>query len=314
MVKGVSENKENAILNAMNIRIEDRSPDMDTLIKELTTDEPVARINGKIKRKDILQWPLWLKITIPMAMMGVIALFVLLITGVISFEFKKPREIAIPDGMTRVPRIVSMDEESAKNKLAEKKLNYIVTGAEYDSLIAEGCVLIQAMEVGSLVPVNSNLEVIISAGAECYDVPYLVGMNKDEAVELLEISFFEYEIVEEYNSVIASDCVISQSVSGGTELEKGSVINITISKGRDPEKTYSFDGELMPDLSGKTLEEAQTICESYGILLKVTDYEYNDELATSCVITQSVEVDETISADTVVELVLSKGKRIYGTI
>ena len=311
LVKGISENKENAILNSMNIRIEDRSPDMDSLIKELTTDEPVARINGKIKKKDIFQWPLWLKITIPMAMMGVIALFVLLITGVIGFDFKKPREIVVPDGMTRVPRIVSMDEDSAKSLLADKKLNFIVTGAEYDSLIDEGCVLTQAMEVGSIVPVNSNLEVVISAGAECFDVPYLVGLDKDKAVELLEDNFFVYEITEDYSSVIETDCVISQSIVGGTELEKGSAVNIVISKGRNPEVSYDFRGTVMPNLSGKTFEEVITICEGYGILLRVSDYEHSNQVPTSCVITQSVDAGEEISVDMVVELVLSKGERIY---
>ena len=310
-VKGVSENRENAILNAMNIRIEDRSPDMDTLIKALTTDEPVARINGKIKKKDILQWPLWLKITIPTAMMAIIALLVLFITGVIGFDMKKPREIAIPDGMTRVPRIVSMDEESAKKILAEKKLNYIVTGAEYDSLIGEGCVLSQTMVVGALVPVNSNIEVIISAGVECYDVPYLTGISKDEAIKLLEDYFFEYEITEEYSSTIEIGYVINQSIDGGVEVEKGSTINLTISKGRNPDISYSFSGNSMPDLQGKTFEEAQGICESYGILLKVTAYEYNNQLPSSCIITQSIEAGEEISADTIVELVLSKGERIY---
>ena len=33
---------------------------------------------------------------------------------------------------------------------------------------------------------HSNIEVIISAGVECYDVPYLIGISKDEAIKLLE--------------------------------------------------------------------------------------------------------------------------------
>ncbi len=309
-VKRISENKENAILNAMNIRIEDRSPDMDTLIRQLTTDEPVARINGKIKRKDILQWPLWVKITIPMAMMGVIALLVLLITGVIGFEFKKPREIGIPDGMTRVPRIVTMDEESAKNTLLEKQLNYMVVGTKNDETIESGCVLTQNASVGSIVAINYSVEVVISAGIEQYEVPYMVGILKEEAVTALESSF-TYEIVEEFDSVIEKGYVTKQSIDGGVEVDKGTLITLTISKGRNPEIEYEFEGDKMPNLVGLTLVEAMELCEKSGIKLVVTSYEYSTEYDGMCVLEQNTDEGAVIKADTTVEIVLSKGAQIF---
>ena len=51
--KKISRVTENAILNALNIRIEDRTQTVAQLIADLTADEPVKRVYGKIKKIDI---------------------------------------------------------------------------------------------------------------------------------------------------------------------------------------------------------------------------------------------------------------------
>ncbi len=310
-VKNISTNKENAILNAMNVRIEDRSPDMDTLIHELTTDEPVARVCGKIKKIDILKWPLWLKITVPTALVAIITLTVLFITGVIGFDIHSPREIWIPDGMTRVPRVVSMNEEEAVTLLSEKQLSYVVVGMRYDEQIGEGCILTQGSSVGSVVPVNSALDVVISAGIETMEVPYITGFTQEHAIEELTSQSFTYEIVESYDSVIEKGCIVSQSVAGGSELDKGTMLTLVVSKGRDPEISYTFEGEEMPDINGMLLDDVKAVCEDYGIKLVVTEYEYSNEYDGMCVITQGIDAGSYIQSDIVVEIVLSKGAIIY---
>ena len=309
--KSISENRENAILNAMNVRIEDRSLDMDTLIYELTTDEPVARVCGKIKKIDILKWPLWLKITVPTALVAIITLTVLFITGVIGFDIHSPREIWIPEGMTRVPRVVSMDEETAQATLEEKLMSYVVVGMRYDEQIGSGCILTQGSSVGSVVPVNYALEVVLSAGVEQIEVPYVTGFEQAHAIEDLEAEEFFYEIVEEYDSVIKEGCVVSQSIAGGSEQNKGSVITLVVSKGRNPEVSYDFSGDTMPDLSEMELDDAKELCEEYGIKLLVTEYEYSSDVDEMCVISQEIEAGAYIHSDVVVKIVLSKGDLIY---
>ena len=53
LVKNISRNREVAILNAMNVRVEDRTPDIKTFIEELNADPPAKRRYGKIKKIDI---------------------------------------------------------------------------------------------------------------------------------------------------------------------------------------------------------------------------------------------------------------------
>ena len=309
--EGISENRENAILNAMNVRIEDRSPDMDTLLYELTTNDPVDRVCGKIKKIDILKWPLWLRITVPTAFVAIVTLTVLFLTGVIGFDIHSPRDIYVPEGMTRVPRIVSMDEETAHKALAEKQMDYVVVGMRFDEQIGEGCILTQGLSVGSVVPVNYALEVVLSAGTEQIEVPYITGFDKEVAVEILENNYFTYEITEEYDSVIKEGCIASQSIEGGAEIDKGSLISIVVSKGRNPEEIYDFSGDSMPSLVGLTLLEAKELCEDYGIKLVVTEYEYSSEYDSMCVLSQVINEGDYIQQDVVVEITMSKGELVY---
>lgn len=309
--KTISKNVENAILNAMNVRIEDRTPDMPTLIEELTTEEEVVRRNGKIKKIDILKWPLGVKIAVPTALVSIITLIVLFLTGVIGFKKHTPRDIYIPDGMTRVPRIVSMLEDEAQATLVEKNLNLVVSGKQYDSQIAEDCILMQELTVGSVVPINYNLGVVISAGERSVSMPFVVGFDKDTAIKNLEDMELSYEIIEDYDSVFPEGYICAQSIAGGTETSIGTVVTLTVSLGRDPDVDYSFEEDVMPDIVGISLDEAKKLCEKQGIILIVSEYQYNADYDAMYVLAQGVKEGEAIQKDATVEIVLSKGKQSY---
>ncbi|MCM1307716.1 MAG: InlB B-repeat-containing protein [Butyrivibrio sp.] len=311
LIDGISENTENAILNAMNVRIEDRTQDMDTLIHELTTEDEVVRRNGKIKKIDILRWPLWLKIAVPTALTAVVTLLVLFLTGVIGFNIHSPREIYVPDGMTRVPRIVSMEQDEAVATLQERKIELVVSGKKYDEQISEGCVLTQEMTVGSVVPVNYNMGVLLSAGVRGVEAPFVTGFEKERAAELVSESELICEFVEEYDSVIPEGYISYQSVEGGTEVAVGSLMTLTVSLGRDPDEEYSFSKGDMPEIEGLSFDEAKALCEKQGILLVVSEYESSEEYDAMNVLTQSIAYGKDIQENSTVEVVLSKGKNTY---
>ena len=114
LVKNISRNREVAILNAMNVRVEDRTPDIKTFIEELNADPPAKRRYGKIKKIDIYSWPLWLKILVPSLLTVAIAVGVLTLTGVINF--KSMFNAGNIEGFVRVPNIVGESEEKAKSE------------------------------------------------------------------------------------------------------------------------------------------------------------------------------------------------------
>ncbi|MCD8363549.1 MAG: serine/threonine protein kinase [Lachnospiraceae bacterium] len=98
----IDKNKENAILNAMNVRIEDRTKTMEAFLGELKSDKPVARVSGKIRAFDMMRWPLWVKISIPVAALVAVVLMTLLLTGRIGFLDTLNRDAELAENETRV--------------------------------------------------------------------------------------------------------------------------------------------------------------------------------------------------------------------
>jgi serine/threonine protein kinase len=84
LTKEISKNQETAIHNAMNVRIEDRTGEMITFAGELLSEEEVKRKRSGIKKIDMLTWPLWAKIGLPVGIVVIGVLTVLLAAGVIG--------------------------------------------------------------------------------------------------------------------------------------------------------------------------------------------------------------------------------------
>ena len=61
----ISENFENALMNALSVRVEDRSETAEVFLKELNSEEPVKRRVSSVRRIDFMRWPLWAKIGVP---------------------------------------------------------------------------------------------------------------------------------------------------------------------------------------------------------------------------------------------------------
>ena len=116
-VKDIDERRENAIYNALNVRIVDRTPDMVSLAGELLSEEPVKRRKSGIRKIDPLTWPLWAKVGIPASLALVVTLSILLATGVVGPRSNLKSGIVLGLSETFVPNIVGTDIESAGKKL-----------------------------------------------------------------------------------------------------------------------------------------------------------------------------------------------------
>ena len=303
--KEIPKNRETAILNALNIRIEDRTQDMNALEEELTTEKPVKRKHGKIKKTDILKWPLWAKIITPVSAVTVVVLSILLATGVIGFDSMLQREIQIPDGMSRVPSVVNDDLDDAEKRLNEAELTYSITGKEYSDIITINYVLNQDINAGTIVQINTTLKIVVSGGAETKTVPNTEGADISEAKTILESLGFAVETAEEY-SVLEKGSVISQSVEPGSEYEVGGTIVLVVSSGTDPEAVSEKKSVIMPDFTGKTYNDAMKQIEDLALIAKVTR-EYNGTVGKDKIISQSVKSGDEIMSGSTVEIVVSLG-------
>lgn len=241
----IGKNRENAILNAMNVRVEDRTKTANDFLSELTSETRVRRLAGKIKAIDLMKWPLWAKIVVPTGFAAVVALFALLLTGVISFSGNLVTDFALGADMTRVPSVINCSVGVAQDKLEAQKLVSVIAGREISDTIPANMVLRQSVDAGGVVQKGSSVELYVSAASEPVagdgtmpDVAfYSVAEAKAMLTQLGAVVYTE----EEYSNDIAEGIVIRASVGYGEPLAEGDEIILYVSKGPDPEASTGED-------------------------------------------------------------------------
>lgn len=306
--KNISLNRENAILNAMNVRIEDRTPDVATFIRDLNADPPVKRIYGKIKKIDLYHWPLWLKVTVP-AVLSLLLLFgILLWTDVIDFS-RFSEEIVIPDGIVTVPDVEGLYNDEALDILTDNKLLVKTGGTVESDYIPAGKIVLQTPVGGSYLGQNGTIVLMVSSGGgveEAVDgistVPYIIWDSKEDAIAKLEKANLGAPIIEEaYDDSVTEGHVISQSIRAGEKVEEWTVITIQVSKGAPP-----FD---MIDVVGKDRVKAEKELNDKGLMV-VVEYRNDNSVPENCVISQSVKKGEQVKRGDTVTLVISSGQKL----
>ena len=157
--------------------------------------------------------------------------------------------------------------------------------------------------IAALAVVGGIAFALMSGGGDDKDkiaVPSVVGQTVDEATAAIEEAGFELGKVEEsFDDKVESGKVISQDPKGDSKQAKGTKINLTVSKG-----TQEI---TVPDLTGKTAEEAQKALTVSGLKYAKGAAEYSDSMEKDHVVRQDIAAGETVAKDTVVTYYLSLG-------
>lgn len=157
--------------------------------------------------------------------------------------------------------------------------------------------------IAALAVVGGIAFALMSGGGDDKDkiaVPSVVGQTVDEATAAIEEAGFELGKMEEsFDDKVESGKVISQDPKGDSKQAKGTKINLTVSKG-----TQEI---TVPDLTGKTAEEAQKALTVSGLKYAKGAAEYSDSMEKDHVVRQDIAAGETVAKDTVVTYYLSLG-------
>lgn len=296
--KEISLNQANAIQNALNVRIEDRTPDMETLAHELTTSDKVARRGSTIRRTDPLTWPIWAKFGVPAAILlvTVLAIFV-------GVRWSQRNNMEIPDGQTMIPNVVAKDTDVAEKKLKDSQLGFLIANKIENDVIAKNKILTQDPNAGFITDVGTIVNVVISAGRGDAIVPNVTGMLFDEAKEQLEALGFVVKKKEEESNE-AKDAVLSQSVGENETLEIGSTILLTVSLGKDYKEAKPV---TIPELVGMDLDKAKKMAESMELTVVVGKSVHSETVPDNQIMEQSPKAGESgMTGDSIV-ITVSRG-------
>ncbi len=160
--------------------------------------------------------------------------------------------------MVTVPNLIGSDADSAQKELED--LGFKVTlKKEYSDTVEEDYVIKTDPVANSSKEKGSTITVVVSKGVQPKTVPDVTGKSQDTAKQLLEAAgFIIGTISEEYSDSVAEGNVISTDPQANVELEKGSIVNMVVSKGKEI---------IMPDLvsAGYTYSEARNQLQSLGV-------------------------------------------------
>lgn len=305
--KHISLNREIAILNAMNVRIEDRTPNVETFIDELQADPPAKRIYGKIKKIDVYAWPLWLKILVPTLMAVVLTFGTLLATGVIKFESLFSETIVIPENVVVVPDVEGMYADEAIKLIEDGKLLASTDGNIESEYIAAGKIVLQTPIGGSYMDINGIVLLTVSAGGRVEGpkdgmatVPYIIWDTKQDALDKLSVAGLgQVEIEEAYDEQVVYGSVISQSLNAGEKVPEGTGIKLVISLGPAAIE--------MPDVVGKTITDAEQLLVAKGLVVTI-EYVKDNSAKENSVIKQSIKVGTSVKRGDAITLTVCSGK------
>ena len=211
-----------------------------------------------------------------------------------------PKFPAPPPNTAEVPNVVGMSK--ARALVALKKAGF-KAGAitEEPSTVAPGTVIEQNPKPYSRVKIGSSIDLVISKILEV-EVPRLIGMHRDDALETIRISRLTVGEITEEISDSPSGTVISQSITAGTVVEIETAIDLIVAIGlivATPELVR------VPDEQGKKLGDAEKIIKDAKLRVgKVTGIPSGEPVGT--VLEQSPEAGEEIPVNTPVDLVISE--------
>lgn len=135
-------------------------------------------------------------------------------------------------------------------------------------------------------------------------VPDVLNKSEDEAVATLEGMDLDYNIIRRENKDVLEGFVFEQEPVSGTEGDQDSTVFLVVS---DKEEEV-----LMPNILGRSIEEARDILASESMTIDSERYE-ESSAEEGTVISQTPEPGDKISNQSQVSLVISQGEKEYAT-
>lgn len=302
----ITKNQETALLNALNVRRENRTQSAEAFLQELQSDTDVARITGGTelsagKKKKGESGKIILIILLALVLLGGGGFFACKALGL----FDKEKTVAAANE-TRVPSFINCTWQEAQALAKEANLVIEVSGLEYSADIQKDLVLKQNVKSGSVVAVGTKIDLTISGGIKMISMLEVTGLPKESAVSLLTERGFVVETLEVY-SVFQKDTVAECSLKTGELYEDGTQVVLKISKGPDESKVEEREYTVQ-NYAGMSVEALEEELSKYGIIMDVT-FDYSVTVAEGRIISQDVASGTKCEPGEVIRFVVSLGKK-----
>lgn len=308
----IDKNIENALMNALHVRMEDRIKSAEEFEEALRSSD-VKRTTPTVEKADMGKWPLWMKAGCGVATALVIGAGVLIATGVIDTPLPTLPGFSQSEGSVWMPSLVNLSQDMAKQRLEESGLKFAVGATEASDTILKGYVLGQTDENGNKIAPGDEVKqgqtiyVTISSGNGMAVIPDILWMNQESAEQMLnESELIAINTETDVESWAPAGVVTAVEPEQGTEVKLEDVITLKISAGN----SIAESGEVsVPDLSGMDQTTAYDTLKTEGLFVQKEGLENSVTVPAGTVIRQEPEAGSVQSKGDTVRIVVSSGPR-----
>jgi beta-lactam-binding protein with PASTA domain/serine/threonine protein kinase len=296
---------ENAIMNALNINVEDRTQSVEEFEAALASSD-VTRNKVRLKRADSGRFPLWAKIASGAAAVAIVAIGALAASGAFS---SGPEDAGVwrPDeGYVAAPGVIAWQLDEAQAKVEQASLVFQITDKMFDSYVAKDLVLRQDPQPGIETSIGAIFSVVVSGGAEKIPLKDVVDMYKDDAeAELKALGFSNVAFLEEFSQT-APGAVLKQAPAPDSEISPDTLVTLIISRGLEG-SGLDVESMLAPNLVGMNFSEAKYLLGGMGLYIAKGKEIYSPSVPKDQITAQSPGAGATLNTGDSVMVTVSLG-------
>jgi serine/threonine protein kinase len=171
-----------------------------------------------------------------------------------------------------------------------------------DASVPAGSVIRTQPPSNTIINPDSLVTIIVSVGPEAFPIPYVLDIESERAIYVVEESGFTLgQLLEVNDENIPRGFVISQNPVAGTKMSPGTSVDLVVSKGPSLIE--------ISDLSRKSPEDAIQILETLGFEYELLE-EYSEDVEIGLVSGTIPEAGEIVTPDELIQVIVSLGIKI----
>ena len=200
-----------------------------------------------------------------------------------------------------VPDLTGSSQTEALNDLQNLGFKVGIENSAHPE-VPEGSVIRTQPPANTSTNPDTLVTIIVSVGPEAYPIPYVVDLETERAVYVIEESGFTVgQKIEVNDDNVPIGFVISQNPIAGKKMGPGSTVDLVVSSG--PSLI------VLGDLSKKSVEDATQILETLGLEFETTE-EFSEDIEEGLVSGTIPEAGEIVTPDNIVTVIVSLGIKI----
>ena len=199
----------------------------------------------------------------------------------------------------RIPSLAGLSVSEATKNLSTLDLKLQIKDQVFSEDVPKGKIISSDPSGGGKVAKAGTVFVTVSNGQERIKVPELLGLTQDAAVaELAKANLKIGSTSSSFSPTVDQGLVISSNPPAGSDIKKGALVSLVISKGIQQMALSSF--------VGLSSDQALNELNSLGAVV-ITKYEYSDTVMVGKVISQDPDGSAPVAKGAKITLVISKG-------